>query len=279
MIDLLQPTLKDIEHSKLYNEIQIKSQIESYSEYHFINRFLLKKLSLDSNRFYIQRFGRNNLHFNDVQNSKVSIIFEGAVFPKDTCFDFSIALSIEDGNDSERSLLGLYDQYKHDFSNYLKQFKIIENEPVIDSTFDFSVLSSSLSLYKGGYSSIEDNKYQFRRNVDLIMKPFYLNSTYKSYYRLHKENDNEEYNEEKKELFFAYLYYSSFVAYHLNVPDFHYDDFLFIHDFYDLTNFGIRVLSQLNKNNKPDFFDLYVFDENGRLTDDSKELLSINFKI
>lgn len=279
MIDLLQPTLKDLEHTKQYNEIKIKSEFDSFPEYDFINRFLLKKLSLDSNRFYIQRFGRHSLHFNDIQNSKVSIVFEGAVSPKDACFDFSIALSIEDANDSERDLLNLYDQYKHDFSNYLKQFKIIENEPVIDSTFDFSILSNSLNLYKGVYASTEENKYQFRRNFDLIMKPFYLNANYKSYYILHKENDNEEYNEEKKELFFAYLYFSSFVAYHMNVTDFHYDDFLFIHNFYDLTNFGIRVLYQLNKNNKPDFLDLYVFDENGRLTDDSKELLSINFKI
>lgn len=131
---------------------------------------------------------------------------------------------------------------------------------------------AKLKLYKDHDSCYETNKYIFRRNVDLFKKPFHLNATYKSYYKLNEK-------EEMEQTFFDYLYFSCFVAYHLDIPDFHYDDFLFVNKLHDSTDFGFRIISQFEKHSKPDFLDLYFFDENGRLTDESKELLSINFKI
>lgn len=253
------------EHAKKRADQQHQLFLSKNKNATALSNHILHYLGLDNKRYVVSNIAFNVVVILDRQNLYRTIKF------------------IINNDDSEQGK-HYFEINESFFDNNVETFFKDYQAHKDNSLFFVESLKYSKNNYDKGVfrSTINDSSNKTIEEyikTRLIEKPINYNFTLDDYYKTKQLCTTYEWFLSKGDIPFNDVaeMYSSLVFRELfGIEKLHIDDFKIISNAYDNSFRDDFILKYIDK--KPAFFDLLIFDENDRLTEDSIELMKLNYK-
>lgn len=230
-------------------------------EYDKINAFVLNYFGLDDSFYYTpnSNFPTITFHSKNEQKLMLDITLPGNKFfydqdQKEFKFDYKVELYKKSLFNKEASFMSNYYKNKKDMISFINDIEFFKDFNIEKRLFDVEFEESDSCV-----SKLNDSP----KSLYMTCSAFYCRVL-----------------DSSKHCHSQYFFCSLLFFYLFNIKEIHIDDFYFLSELRhkeaeSLFSFEIKDISNNNKY----ITSLISFDENNRLTEDSKEILKLNYKI
>lgn len=249
-------------NDETYFEKEMNVLRQRIPEYDKINAFVLNYFGLDDSFYYrpISNMPTVSFHCKNDQTLMLDINLIGNKFfydqdQKEFKFDYKVQLYKKSLFNKEASFMSNYYKNKKDMISFINDIEFFKDFNIEKRLFDVEFEESDSCV-----SKLNDSP----KSLYMTCSAFFFR----------KELYNEKYCHSK------YFFCSLLFFYLFDIKEIHIDDFYFLSELRHQDAeclFSFEIEHTINSNKY--ITSLISFDENNRLTEDSKEILQLNYKI